>query len=243
MTIIKYKDKKYDFSWQSGILFFIFCPLIALIIYIIFESFWVYTHPPFIYPVIGLLNLLTDQEFSFYQSTSMYLFNVPGQSVIGFISDCAGIHGYIIYAGICIMAPHNKFKEENNNIWKRKFLTFLIPSLIFLVENVLRTTLTLFFYYNGVPFHPMHEYISYFTTFFAIFIFYSISYYLLPEFMLFIFWIGKSIKERILKISIDEKHSSLELQDRDEAKKSIIITMGIAISILLVIIFSIIIVQ
>ena len=238
MTIVKYNNKKYDFHWRSVVLFFIFCPQIALSIYILFESLWVYTHPPFIYPIVGLLNLLTGQTTTFYKSTSlhMYLFYIPDRPIVGFISDCSGIHGYVIYAGICLMTPHNKFKDENTNIWKRKFFTFLIPSLLFLFENILRTSITLLLYYKGVPFHPMHEYIGYFTTFFAVFVFYVISYFWLPEFSLFAIWIKDSIKERISKKSMEEK-------DKKEANRSLVIAIWTVIAIVLIIVFSILVVQ
>jgi len=166
----------------------------------------------------------------------MYLFNIPDRPIIGFISDCSGIHGYVIYAGICLMTPHNKFKDENTNIWKRKFFTFLIPSLLFLFENILRTSITLLLYYKGVPFHPMHEYIGYFTTFFAVFVFYVISYFWLPEFSLFAIWIKDSIKERISKKSMEEK-------DKKEANRSLVIAIWTVIAIVLIIVFSILVVQ
>ena len=236
MTIITYNDKKYDFYWRDIVLFIIFCPLIASFIYMIFDFFWVYILPPFIYPIVRLLNLFQNSPlFTFYQLPlfHMYVIDALGQPIVGFMSVSAGIHGYVSYAGICLMTPHNKFKNENANVWKRKFITFLIPAILLFVENILQTSLIIFLnYYYGVPIHPMNELIGILTVFFAVFMFYIISYLWLPEFSLFVIWIKDSIKERLSKKSLEERG------EKETSRRSVI-AIWTLIGLVVIIIFSI----
>lgn len=245
MTDIEYKGRKYEFSWYSVILFFILCPICALLTYFIFSYFWIYTYPPFIYPASILLNLLTGSDFSYYMSGNRYLISVPGLPDISFVSACTGIHAYAIYLGICIATPRNKLKKENRNTWLRRGLTFIIPSILVYFINILRMVLAVIVYYNGVPFNPFHEYLGYFTTFFAVFVFYFISYFWLPEFSLFVIW----IKEQVKILLIKRKTSKIKLEVIPEAvgnskktRKTFILSTWIVICIVLVIIFSILVV-
>lgn len=80
--------------------------------------------------------------------------------------------------------------------------------------------------------------------FFAVFVFYLVSYYLLPEFSLFIIWIKDSVKnffseKRSGKIKAKE---TLDVVKKRETKKSFLILMWVIIAIILAIIFCMIIV-
>jgi len=244
MTDIEYKGKKYDFSWWSIAFFAIFCPFIAIIFYEIFDYFWVYTHVPFIQPIINILNMFTSSEITINRTTNFYLISIPGKAGILFVSACTGVHAYAIYLGICLATPFNKYKKENRNTWYRRFFTFIIPSMIVYLINILRMVLAISVYYNGVPFNPFHEYLGYFTTFFAVFIFYTISYFWLPEFSLFVIWIKEQIKNSIDKIKARSASSGeiLEALEEKSTKRRLIIITWVIIGSFIIIIASILVV-
>lgn len=129
------------------------------------------------------------------------------------ISVCVGIEAYGIYAGVGLMTPHNNIKKQGRNIYLRKSATLILACLLMYLANIVRSVVTLYFYYTGVPFSPLHENIGYITTFFAVFNFYVISYFWLPEFSLFVIW----MKERI-KGKISEMRSEKEELDKDSIR-------------------------
>ena len=241
MTIISYKEKNYDFSWTSIGLFLIFCPLIAFLLYLLFDLLWIFTHVPFIIPNIILLTILTGTSFTFHPSTSasMYLFTVQGTDIVGFVSDCAGIYVYVVYIAICVLTPHNKSNSENDRIWKRKGYTFMVSSVIFFLENTIRITLNVFLFYNGVPFNPLHDNLSYFSIFFAVFLFFIISYYWLPELVLFVLWILESIKVKLISIKSKINNNLDDISQVVEIKTSLVISIWTIILIAIALIFSI----
>ena len=241
MTDIEYKEKKYDFSWWSIAFFAIFCPLITIVFYELFNYFWVYTHLPFIMPIINILNLITSSEIKISSTTNFYLISIPDKAGISFVSACTGVYAYAIYLGICLATPFNKYKNENRNSWFRRLFTFIIPSILVYLINILRMVLVISVYYSGVPFNPFHEYLGYFTTFFAVFVFYIISYFWFPEFSLFVIWIKEQIKNSIDKIKM-KKAPSEEILDAFEdkkAKKSLIFTTWFIICTIIIMIVSI----
>jgi len=186
-----------------------------------------------------LLSLLTQSPVTFYQFTSMYIIDMPGPCAVGFISDCAGIYVYVVYIAICVLTPHNKVISENDRIWKRKGYSLIIPSLIFFIENTLRITITVFMYYHGVPFNPLHDNLSYISIFFAIFVFFIISYYLLPEFALFVLWILKSIKMKLIMSYSKIRNRPIDIPQVVEIKNSFLNSVWIIILITIALTFSI----
>ncbi len=238
MSDVEYQGKSYSFKWRSIGFFFLGCPLIIIIVYSLFEYFWVFTHPPFVFPISSLLNWITGQDFSFYPGANKYFISVPNKTNIGFNAACSGIYAYAIYLGICITTPHNKHQEQKKNVWYRKIKKFFMASLAVFCYNVFRVVLTILFYSNGVPFNPMHEYISYTLTFFAVFVFYFISYFWLPEFSLFVIWMKDDLKQRIEKLRAGEKTNE-ELSPVHGVKKFLLISTWIIICIVLFLIVSV----
>ncbi len=243
MTEVEYKGRKYVFTWRSIGIFFLMAPFIAISTYLIFEFFWEYTYPPFILPVSALLELITGKDFSYYKEATKYVVSVPGTVGMGFVSACSGIYAYAIYLGICMVTPHNQYQDQNNNIWSRKVKTFLLASLVVFCYNVFRLVITLILYYNGVPFNPMHEYISYTLTFFSVFVFYFISYFWLPEFSLFVIWMKDDLKVRFVKSK--SNRSEIKISQHESfgkvkiAKKILVIGTWIVICVILFVLVSV----
>ncbi|MFX1276076.1 MAG: hypothetical protein ACFFAT_13595 [Promethearchaeota archaeon] len=219
MTDVEYKGKRYNFSWYAITFFFISCPLIAFFIIEILELLWIYSYPIVIYPVNEILKFITGDSFSYYPElvASTYILEIPGKpGGIFFVSECIGIQGYAIYAGISFMTPHNRHSKQNRNIYLRKVSTFLLTSILLYLANVLRSVITLLLYYNGTfEFSPMHEIIGYITTFFAVFVFYFVSYFWLPEFSLFVIWMKDDIKMRILGRLKNKYKEKVKIADQE----------------------------
>ncbi len=240
---IEFKDKKYSFSWVSIGLFFLLCPLLSIVVYLIFKYFWIFTYPPFVFPISSILTILTGKDFSYYLGASMYMISVSEQGDVGVSAACTGIYAYAIYLGICVSIPHNKHQNQNKSIWMRKFKTFLISSLAIYFYNIFRIVLTIILYSNGIPFNPLHENLSYTLTFFSVFFFYLISYYWLPEFSLFVIWMKNDLKRRISKLRAKQDITLIEQKDGVKkiqvAKKVIVIGLWIIICTILFVLLSI----
>lgn len=200
------------------------------------------TYPPIIIPICNILTFLTGENFTYYYTTSGFVLNIPNPETapILFVSACVGIEAYGIYAGVSLMVPHNNIKKQGKNIYLRKFGTLILACLLMYLANIVRSVITLFFYYKGVPFSPMHENIGYITTFFAVFSFYAISYFWLPEFSLFVIWMKERIKNRINELRKEKKEfveEELETNQRGVKKKYLLlfwIIVALVISIIMV---------
>jgi len=78
----------------------------------------------------------------------------------------------------------------------------------------------------------MNELIGYLIVFLAVFLFYIISYFWLPEFSLFVIWIKDSIKEKLSKKSLEERG------EKETSRRSVI-AIWTLIGLVVIFIFSI----
>ncbi len=239
MTIVEYKNNKYQFKWRSIGLFLVSLLLVAGSLLILFELLWEYTFPPFMEPMSILLNWITGKDFSYYKMSHIYVFNVPGTSGIAFESACSGIHAYAIYLGISIGAPRNQLEYQKKKLWVRKLQTFVLSSVLVYIYNLFRIVITIYLYYKGVPFHPTHDYISYSLTFFAVFLYYIIAYYWLPEYPMLVIWAKEDLKRMIKERKSKKMEESGEQESKSKKnRKLVVIGTWIVISILLFVLMS-----
>ena len=237
MSVVNFKEKQYEFSWYKIAIFAIFCPILAILVIELLSFFWVVTYPPIIIPICNILSFLTGENFTYYYTASGYILNIPNPETapILFVSACVGIEAYGIYAGVSLMTPHNNIKTQGKNIYLRKVGTLILACLLIYLANIVRSVVTLYFYYKGVPFSPMHENIGYITTFFAVFSFYTISYFWLPEFSLFVIWMKERIKDKIAEIRSEKEErdeEDIKIKQK-EVKKIFLLVFWIIVAVII----------
>lgn len=193
MTEIEYNGKKYNFSAYSIILFWVFAPIIAILVYKATGWGWLYTFRPVVAQTTAVINFFTHMGLTWQLvSDSLgnplyYQFIVPGQSSIQFETMCTGVQAIAIFAGIIIMIPHSKDKVANKRIWTRKLFALVVSSAIFYVVNIIRMLIQLTLYYHGYPWDEIHVSISAASSFIAAIII-ILMHRWIPEFIISIIW-------------------------------------------------------
>ncbi|MHA1819972.1 MAG: archaeosortase H [Promethearchaeota archaeon] len=231
MTEIEYEGKKYNFSWYSIILFWVFTPIVAIIVYKTTDYFWLYTHKPVVEQTVWLINLVTHMNISWNLVYGIggeplsYQFFVPGRGPIYFTTMCTGVQAIAVFAGIILMIPHSKDKTTNKHIWLRKLLSFVVSSAIFYIVNILRMLLQLYLYYIGYNWDDIHVSISAASSFIAAIIIILLHKWI-PEFIISIVWTMVEIKAYIQrkkgitpptsKLSENDKAETDEKSDKSE---------------------------
>lgn len=213
MINLEYKRKNYSFSSKSSIIFIVFCPLIAFLIVLTTRFFWSYLDPLYIYPATFITNLLVGKPSVITQDIYFHL-HIPDSIGVYFSYGCSPYPAFALFVAITLMTPLNTIKEDNNTTVKRKFLTFIVPSIIVFVVNSFRIALTIYLYHIGTPYYPMHDILEYITTFITVFTFFICSYYWLPEIIISGMW---SIE--IIKYKISKNSSAQNINQPNQAKK------------------------
>ncbi|NVM19429.1 MAG: archaeosortase/exosortase family protein [Candidatus Lokiarchaeota archaeon] len=214
MISLEFRRINYRFSWKSSIIFIIFCPLTAFCIIMITNYFWLYFFPLYIFPA-GILTSIFVGKICTISLNTNYTLQVPDSVGVYFTLGCSPYPAIVLFLAICLIAPHNKIRGMNKNIWKRKILTFIISSIIIFIVNSFRIAITIYLYHIGTPYYPMHDILEYITTFIAVFTFFICTYSWLPEILISGIWNIESIKNKV------SKRHSLEIKNMSHQVKKI----------------------
>lgn len=203
--IIEFENKKYIFSINSLVIFAVGTPILAYLIYFIFDTepqYWL--HEIVVKQTIYLLNLFFDMGVSAsYSPTGThhwsfdFIGNVAGDPLgsISFETFCTGVQAICVFAGLIICTPHSQDKETNKDIIWRKTKSLLISSLIFYVVNIIRMLIQIELYYLGYPWDSIHVSISAASSFVAAIIILLLHKWI-PEFIISIIYIGTLFSKR-----------------------------------------------
>ncbi len=154
---------------------------------------------------------------------------------IGMETMCTGIQAIAIFVGVILMIPHNISKDftyelpsemqflkklgtwikdifnNNDNIWKRKFLAIFWTSVVFYIVNILRMVIQLSLY-KGTNWDDLHYPISSASSFIAVACVLLVHKFV-PEFIISLMWIGDEIKALI---SGTQKETTDNIAENDE---------------------------
>ncbi|MFW9874369.1 MAG: archaeosortase H [Candidatus Thorarchaeota archaeon] len=198
--IIEFNRKKYIFSIRSLVLFAIWAPISAYLIYLFFDmqiNYWL--HEIVVKQTVYFLNLFFDMNANaIYNPTGKYHwdFVIPGKSNISFETFCTGIQAICVFAGIIIFTPHSQDLNTKGDVIWRKTKSLVISSVIFYVVNIIRMLIQLDLYYIGYPWEDIHFSISAASSFIAAIIVLLMHKYI-PEFILSIIYVGTLVSEPV----------------------------------------------
>ena len=146
--VIEFEDKKYIFSTNSLVILAIGTILLALGIYIFFDTeaqYWL--HEIVVKQTVFFLNLFFNMDvsatfvpFGGYHWRFDFVGNINGDSLdsIYFETFCTGIQAICVFAGIILCTPHSRDKNTNKDIIWRKAKALVVSSVIFYVVNIIR---------------------------------------------------------------------------------------------------------
>jgi exosortase/archaeosortase family protein len=212
--IIEYEGKKFVFSNSSLIFFAIGTPLLAYLIYLLFDTeAFSWLHEIVVKQTVFFLNLLFNLGASAsYTPVGNYhwSFMIPGKPSIYFETFCTGIQAICVFAGIIICTPHSTDKITNKDIIWRKAKSLIVSSMIFYVVNIIRMLIQIELYAQGYPWDSIHVSISAASSFIAAIIILLLHKWI-PEFIISIIYIGtlinkkfKLVKPKKMKIKSSE---------------------------------------
>ena len=203
--VIEFEDKKYVFTTSSLLIFAIGTVLVALGIYLFFDTeaqFWL--HEIVVKQTVYFLNLLFDMDVvADYSPGGKYHWNFdfPTGNISGamlgnifFETFCTGIQAICIFAGIIICTPHSQDKNTNKDIIWRKTKALVVSSVIFYVVNIIRMLIQIELYYLGYPWDSIHVSISAASSFIAAIIILLLHKWI-PEFIISIIYIGTYVSK------------------------------------------------
>jgi len=207
--VIEFEDKKYIFSLNSLIILGIGTPLLAIVIYFLFDveaQFWL--HEVVVKQTIYFLNLFFDMDVSTsyipsgkYHWSFNFVGNIDGVPLgsIYFETFCTGIQAICVFAGIIICTPHSQDKRTNKDIIWRKAKSLIVSSIIFYVVNIIRMLIQIELYYLGYPWDSIHVSISAASSFIAAIIILLLHKWI-PEFIISIIYMGTLISRKFKRV-------------------------------------------
>ena len=198
--VIEYEGRKYQFSISSLILLAIGAPLLAYIIYIVFDNvanYWL--HEIVVKQTVFFLrtffNIDVRAEYS-PVGKFHWRFDFATIGDINFETFCTGVQAICVFAGIIVFTPHSKDPNTREDIVWRKTKSLIVSSIAFYVVNIIRMLIQLGLYTMGYPWESIHYSISAASSFVAAIIVLLLHKWI-PEFIISFIYTGTLISEPI----------------------------------------------
>ncbi|MFX1380521.1 MAG: hypothetical protein ACFFA4_15655 [Promethearchaeota archaeon] len=160
----------------------------------------------FIKQVSYFMELIFNFKATIIITSDQIIINLPNPLLSGSVLPvCYGAQMISIFIGIILVTPSSHNYNPKLNIVRRKIIIIILTIISTYLLYLLRMVLMLGFAQYGIPMHVIHDSSYYFVTLISFIVILYIFRKILPEFIVFLHYIGYSISNRKICNSTTEK--------------------------------------